>query len=64
MAQEAGMNVVDAARIMGKDPQFIRIGLQRGLLPFGWAIKISPKRWSYFISRQLFEQYVGAEKAV
>lgn len=63
MAQESGMKVVDAARIMGKDPQFIRIGLQRGLLPFGWAIKISPRRWSYFISKQLFEQYVGATEA-
>lgn len=63
MAQESGMKVVDAARIMGKDPQFIRIGLQRGLLPFGWAIKISPKRWSYYISPKLFEQYVGVESA-
>lgn len=28
-----------AARVMGKNPQFVRIGLQRGLLPFGVAMQ-------------------------
>ena len=32
--------VNDAARIMGKSPQFIRVGLQRGILPFGVAFKV------------------------
>lgn len=59
------MKVTEAARIMGKDPQFIRIGLQRGLLPFGWAIKTDPvnKRYSYFISEKLFNEYIGQNKA-
>lgn len=56
------MKVTEAAKIMGKDPQFVRIGLQRGLLPFGWAIKISPGRYSYFISDKLFGEYVGERK--
>lgn len=56
------MKVTEAAKIMGKDPQFVRIGLQRGLLPFGWAIQISPKRWSYFISEKLFAEFVGERK--
>lgn len=56
------MKVTEAAKIMGKDPQFVRIGLQRGLLPFGWAIKISPGRYSYFISEKLFSEYVGERK--
>ena len=30
----ANVPVTVAARIMGKAPMFIRIGLQRGLLPF------------------------------
>lgn len=56
------MKVTEAARIMGKDPQFIRIGLQRGLLPFGWAIKTDPnnKKYSYYISEKLFNEFVGA----
>lgn len=58
-----GMKVTEAAKIMGKDPQFVHIGLQRGLLPFGWAVKMDPnnKRWSYFISRKLFNEFVGGE---
>ena len=41
MFDYGGRNVPvnDAARIMGKSPQFIRIGLQRGILPFGVALK-------------------------
>lgn len=56
------MKITEAARIMGKDPQFIRIGLQRGLLPFGWAIKTDPrnKKYSYYISEKLFNEFVGA----
>ena len=39
-----------AARIMGCSGQFIRIGMQRGLLNIGDAIKLSPHRWTYNIS--------------
>lgn len=35
----ANVPVTLAAKVMHKDPMFIRIGLQRGLLPFGVAIK-------------------------
>ena len=28
------------ARILNKSDEFIRVGLQRGLLPFGFAIKL------------------------
>lgn len=47
-----------AAQIMGKCPQFVRIGLQRGLLPFGTAVK-AKQRWNYYISPKLFYEYVG-----
>ena len=40
------IKVVDAARIMGKSQQFVRIGLQRGLLPFGTAIQMT-SMWTY-----------------
>lgn len=52
-----------AAELMGKNPQFIRIGLQRNLLPFGKAIALSDnggkKRYSYYISPKLFMDYTG-----
>ena len=44
---------------MGKSEQFIRIGLQRGLLPFGSAVQNAGGRYSYYISPELFEQYTG-----
>lgn len=38
-----------AASIMGCSAQFIRIGLQRGMLDIGDAVKMSTK-WTYNIS--------------
>lgn len=32
------ITTADAARCLGKSKQFVRIGLQRGLLPFGNAV--------------------------
>lgn len=52
------ISVKEAAKIMGKSEQFVRIGLQRGLLPFGQAIKMS-SMYTYYISPKLFEEYVG-----
>lgn len=39
----------------------MRIGLQRGLLPFGTAVKMSSK-WTYYISPQKFYEYVGVNE--
>lgn len=52
------MSVAEAAREMQKSYHFVRIGLQRGLLPFGFALKTNSK-WSYHISRKKFEEYMG-----
>ncbi len=53
--------VNEAARIMGKSPQFIRIGLQRGLLPFGIAFKTDERneQYDYYISPKKFSEYTG-----
>ncbi len=52
------ISVKQAAEIMGKCQQFVRVGLQRGLLPFGTAVK-AVTRWNYYISPKLFYEYVG-----
>lgn len=52
------ISVKEAAEIMGKSQQFIRVGLQRRLLPFGTAVKMSSK-WTYYISPKQFYEYVG-----
>lgn len=53
--------VNDAARIMGKSPQFIRVGLQRGILPFGVAFKVDEnnEQYDYYISPKQFADYTG-----
>lgn len=52
------LKVKDVARLMKKDEMFIRIGLQRGILPFGTAIKTSSK-YSYYINPSQVEKYLG-----
>lgn len=52
------ISVAEAAKILGKSEQFVRIGLQRGLLPIGTAVKMS-SRWTYHISPKLLAEYVG-----
>ena len=51
------ISVKEAASVLGVSEQFIRIGMQRGLLPIGTAVKL--KRWVYHISPFLLEQYTG-----
>jgi hypothetical protein len=57
----SNVNVSEAARLMGVSQQFVRVGLQRGILPFGCAIQISNKKYTYFISRSKLLEYVGAK---
>jgi hypothetical protein len=58
MNKEINISIADAAKKLNKSQQFIRIGLQRGLLPFGVAIKMSSK-WTYHISAKKFYEYIG-----
>lgn len=57
----ANVPVTLAAKVMKKDPMFIRIGLQRGLLPFGVAFKKdeSGEQYDYYISPKLFFEFTG-----
>lgn len=54
------LSVKEVAERMNKSQQFVRIGLQRGIFSFGYAVKMSSK-WTYHISRKQFEEYVGKE---
>lgn len=57
--KENSISVLEAARLMGVSPQFIRVGLQKGILPFGYAVQISHNRYTYFISRSKFNECIG-----
>lgn len=49
------------ADIIGKSPQYVRIGLQNQRLPFGTAVKMS-KQWTYHISYELLKNYIGIKR--
>ena len=54
------IKVTEAAAVLRVSDQFVRIGLQRGILPIGTAIKMSSK-WTYQISPKLLADYSGAD---
>ena len=52
-----------AAKIMNKSPQFVRIGLQRGILPIGRALKTNDRneQYDYYISPKLLAEFTGVD---
>lgn len=56
---ERKLKPADVAEKLGISVQAVRVGLQRGTLPFGWAIKTSNNKYTYAISRKLFNEYLG-----
>lgn len=56
---ENKMTIAEASKLMDVSRQFIRVGLQKGCLPFGYAVQISANRYTYFISRTKFFEYTG-----
>jgi len=51
--------VEQAAKLLGKSKQFVRVSLQRGIAPFGFAVKVSGDKWSYHISPRKLNEYMG-----
>ena len=57
---KGNISVKEAAKMMNKSEMFVRVGLQRGLLPIGTAIQTSSK-YSYHISPKLLKDYLGED---
>ena len=55
------MTVNDVAKLLGKSPLTIRVGLQQGIFPFGVALKTREdrKNYTYIIYPELVKRYVG-----
>lgn len=62
--------VIEVAKLMGKDQQFVRQGIIRGILPIGVAFKkefVDPKlgekkestQYDFYISPKLLWEYTG-----
>ena len=56
------VTVLEASKILEVSQQYIRMGLQKGILPFGTAVQISGKKWTYHISRKLLDDYIGGKQ--
>ena len=52
------VTVKRAAELLGKSEMFVRIGLQRNLLPFGTALKLTSKKYTYQISKGALADYL------
>lgn len=48
-----------AASLMGKSKAWVAQGLQDGVFPWGYAVKL--KNWSYYISSVKFTEFTGIE---
>lgn len=46
------ITVEEAAKIMGKPPQFVREALKQQRLPIGVAVRMPGGRWSYYITEE------------
>lgn len=57
--EKNSLSITEASKLMGVSAQFLRIGLQKGILPFGYAVQISSDRFTYFISKQKFQEHTG-----
>lgn len=56
------ITIEEAANLTGASPQFIRIGLQRGILPWGYAVQMHGRRYTYYISKEKVEAAEGVGK--
>lgn len=61
MKRAKTMSVENAAKIIRKDPQYVRLGLQQGRFPFGTAIQKPNNRWTYNIIAPKVYEYAGIE---
>lgn len=52
------ISVEEAAVILQKPAQFVRLGLQQRTLPFGAAVRGSGGRYSYIIPKKKFETWL------
>lgn len=61
MVMTSGVPLFVASKLLGKNVNFLRWGLQKNRFPFGCAVQTSvdPERWSYHVSPQGLAKYLG-----
>lgn len=62
MDNKKNLTIKETAKLLGKSEMFVRIGIQRGILPFGTAILLpGRKKYSYHIPKASVYEYLGLE---
>lgn len=59
LTNQKNVSVAECARRLGKSEQFVRIALQMGAVPFGFAVK-NKTMYSYHISPKKLNEYINA----
>jgi transcriptional regulator with XRE-family HTH domain len=57
--ESKNISVAECAKILGKSEQFVRVALQTGVAPFGFAVK-NRTMYSYHISPKKLNEYINA----
>ena len=58
MGRKTDLNIEEAAKIMQKEAQYIRLGLQQKSLDFGSAVQKPNGKWSYHLVPRKFCNYM------
>ena len=53
-------DMIAVAKVLGVNPQTVRLGLEQGKYPFGTAVKCG-KRYSYQFFPRMVSEYLGIE---
>lgn len=62
MKHSNNLTIKETAKLLGKSEMFVRIGIQRGLLPFGTAILLPGRqKYSYHIPKSSVYEYLRLE---
>lgn len=54
------VSIKDCAKVIGKGEEFVRVALQTGKAPFGFAVK-NKSTFSYHISPKKLNEYMGVQ---
>lgn len=52
------VSIKEASEILGCSQQYLRICLQEKLFDFGNAVRMSNKKWTYYINRERLQNYI------
>lgn len=60
--KKQNISIKETAKLMGKSEQFIRVGLQNKIFPFGVAMRMpNRKNYTYYIAPNALYEYLKIE---